>query len=57
MAIDKSRQADYTIRVSTHSQEDSDMGSKCFCGEVWTNAHPEIMQAMAQANDIAVDGR
>ena len=33
------------------------MGSKCFNGEVWTNVHTEIMQAMADANRIAVDGK
>jgi len=33
------------------------MGSKCFNGEVWTNAHPAIMQAMLEANSIAVDGK
>lgn len=33
------------------------MGSKAFCGEVWTNAHPEIMAAMLNANGEAVDGK
>lgn len=33
------------------------MGSRCFCGEVWTNVHPEIMQAMMQANTEEVDGK
>lgn len=33
------------------------MGSKAFCGEVWTNVHPEIMTAMATCNGEAVDGK
>jgi len=33
------------------------MGSKCFCGEVWTNVHPRIMKAMMEANGEAVDGK
>ncbi len=33
------------------------MGSKAFCGEVWTNVHPEIMAAMASCNQEAVDGK
>jgi len=33
------------------------MGSKAFNGEVWTNVHPDIMQAMLEANSVAVDGK
>ena len=33
------------------------MGCKCFNGEVWTNVHPEIMQAIAEANAVPVDGK
>ena len=33
------------------------MGSKCFNGEVWTNVHPKIMQAIVDANGEAVDGK
>jgi len=33
------------------------MGSKCFNGEVWTNVHPEIMQAIVRANSEMVDGK
>lgn len=33
------------------------MGKKSFCGEVWTNIHPEILQAILQANLQPVDGK
>ena len=33
------------------------MGNKAFRGEVWTNAHPEILQEMLRINGDPVDGK
>ena len=33
------------------------MGSKAFNGEVWTNVHPELMEAMYKSNAVPVDGK
>ncbi len=33
------------------------MSRKCFNGEVWTNVHPAIMDAMQRANEVDVDGK
>lgn len=33
------------------------MGLKDFNGEVWTNTHPAVLQAMAAINEAAVDGK
>ena len=33
------------------------MGLKTFCGEVWTNIHPVLLEAMVEANRQPVDGK
>lgn len=33
------------------------MGSKSFNGEVWTNTHPQVLEAMVQINTQIVDGK
>ena len=33
------------------------MSAKDFRGEVWTNVHPKVLEAIVQANEIEVDGK
>ena len=33
------------------------MGSKVFSGEVWTNIHPRVLEAIREANETPVDGK